>query len=214
MNGSESHTNFLANLKHQLAEETTAARTLDLEADAAAADLASARDAVVTAHADQDAAAVKKATTARDKAETRVSELADEQAAARLRVERAQHAAQAYEAEHAEELIAELEPDAAEAVEALQHHAAGLVAADRSWRNISVEVTRLLRHIGNAPPRHNARGEHKFTPVVSAIRKADGDLESPMPHWTGERDHKTEQRNRRLLRSQRDRKRVEPSEAV
>jgi hypothetical protein len=101
------------------------------------------------------------------------------------------------------DLIAELEPDATEAVEALQHHAAELVAADRRWHNVSADVSRLLRHIGNTAPHHNAKDEHKFSSIISAIRKAGGDLESPMPHWLGERDHQTEQRNRRLWRSQR-----------
>jgi chromosome segregation ATPase len=213
MNGSESHTNVLANLKRELAEETTAARTLDAEADSAAADLAHARDAVVTAYADNKAAGIKKATAARDKAEARVAELADRQDAARIRVERAQDAAQAYEAEHARDLIAELEPDALEAVEALQRHAAELVAADRRWNNVSSEVSRLSRHISGTAPRHNARGEHKLTPIISAIRKAGGDLESPMPHWLGDRDHEKEQRNR-LRISQRRRKRVDPAEVA
>jgi chromosome segregation ATPase len=141
---SASHTETLAELKRQLAEEATAARTLDAEADSAAADLAQARDAVVTAYADNDATGIKKATAARDKAEARITELADRQDAARIRVERGQHAAQAYEAEHARDLIAELEPDAGEAVEALQRHAAELVAADRRWHNVSAEVSRLV----------------------------------------------------------------------
>jgi hypothetical protein len=81
---------------------------------------------------------------------------ADRQAAALVRVQRAQHAAQAYETEHARELIAELEPDAAEAVKALERHAAELVAADRRWNNVSAEVSRLLQHVGNTAPHHNS----------------------------------------------------------
>jgi seryl-tRNA synthetase len=148
---SAGHTEALAGLKGELAAETAAARTIEAEADAAHADLAAARDAVITAHADNNAAAVKKATAARDKAEGRVAELADRQAAALVRVQRAQHAAQAYETERARELIAELEPDAAEAVKALERHAAELVAADRRWNNVSAEVSRLLQHVGNTP---------------------------------------------------------------
>jgi hypothetical protein len=72
---SASHTEALAGLKGELAAETAAARTIEAEADAAHADLAAARDAVITAHADNNAAAVKKATAARDKAEGRVAEL-------------------------------------------------------------------------------------------------------------------------------------------
>jgi chromosome segregation ATPase len=211
---SATHTEALADLKRQLGEETAAARTIDAEAEAAHADLAATRDAVVTAHADQNAAAVKKATTAREQAEARVSDLADRQQAARIRVQRAQQAAQAHEADHAADLIAELEPMAVEAVESLQHHASGLIAADRRWRNVSAEVSRLLQHVPGAVPHHNAKGEHRLTPVVGAIRKAGDEIESPMPHWLGQRDHEAEQRNRRLWRQQRGGKRVEPSEVV
>jgi hypothetical protein len=79
---SAKHTEALADLRRQHAEETTAARTLDAEAEVAAAGLAAAPDAVVTAHADNNATAVKKATAARDKADARVAEFADKQAAA------------------------------------------------------------------------------------------------------------------------------------
>jgi hypothetical protein len=75
-------------------------------------------------------------------------------------------------------------------------------------------VSRLLRHVGNTAPHHNARGEHKLTPIVTAIRKAGGEIESPMPHWLGEDDHEKEQRARRLWRSQRGRKRVEPADVA
>ena len=207
---SATHTEALSDLKRQHAEEATAARTIDAEVEAAHVDLAHARDAVVTAHADQDAAAVKKATAARDNAEARVAELADRQAAARIRVQRAQQAAQAYEAEHALDLIAELEPDAA-ARERMQYGAAEFVAGARDWQSVSTEVTRLLRHVTNTPVHHNANGEHKLSPIIKILRQA-GEIESAMPHWLGERGHQTEQRNRRLWRSQRDRKRVEPSE--
>jgi hypothetical protein len=118
--------------------------------------------------------------------------------------------AQAYEAEHAFELIAELEPAGEEAVEAMEHHAAEAVAADRRWRNVSTEVSRLLAHVPGATPARDALGEHKLSPVISAIRKAGDQIESPMPTWRGLRDHEQEQHNRKLLRRQRARKRTQP----
>lgn len=208
---SSSHTEALADLKRQLAEENVAARTLDADVEDAGAEVAAAREAVVRACADQGTAAAKKAASVRDDAEARVSELAVKQEAARLRVRRAEQAAQAYEAEHALELIAELDPAGEEAVDALQHHAAGLVAADRRWRNVSTEVSRLLAHISGATPARDARGEHKLSPVIRAIRRAGDQIESPMPTWRGLRDHDQEQERRRLLRLHRASKDIPPS---
>ena len=206
-----SHIEALAELKRQLAEDTVAARTLDAEAETAERELVAARETVVRAHADRDAAAAKKATSARDKAEAQASELVVKQEAARLRVRRAGQAAQAYEAENAAELIAELEPAGIEAVEALRHHAAELVAADRRWHTVSTEVSRLLRHVPGATPATDALGEPKLSPIVTALRKAGDQIESPMPTWRGLRDHEQEQERRRLLRLQRSRKRIPPS---
>ena len=73
---SSSHTEALAELKRQLAEETVAARTREAESEAEEGTLVTARDAVVQAYADQDTAAVKKAVRARDKAHARAAELA------------------------------------------------------------------------------------------------------------------------------------------
>ena len=207
---SSSHTEALAELKLQLAEETVAARTREAESEAEERTLGTARDAVVQAYADQDTAAVKKAVRARDKAHARAAELAVKQEAARLRVWRAEQAAQAY-AENAAELIAELEPAGIEAVEALRHHATELVAADRRWHTVSTEVSRLLRHVPGATPATDTPGEHKLSPIVTALRKAGDQIESPMPTWRGLRDHEQEQERRRLLRLQRSRKRIPPS---
>lgn len=207
---SSSHTEALAELKRQLAEETVAARTREAESEAEEGTLGTARDAVVQAYADQDTAAVKKAVRARDKAHARAAELAVKQEAARLRVWRAEQAAQAY-AENAAELIAELEPAGIEAVEALRHHATELVAADRRWHTVSTEVSRLLRHVPGATPATDALGEPKLSPVITALRKAGDQIESPMPTWRGLRDHEQEQERRRLLRLQRSRKRIPPS---
>jgi len=208
---SSSHTEALAELKRQLAEETVAARTREAESEAEEGTLVTARDAVVQAYADQDTAAAKKAVRARDKAHARAAELAVKQEAARLRVRRAEQAAQAYEAENAAELIAELEPAGIEAVEALRHHATELVAADRRWHTVSTEVSRLLRHVPGATPATDAWGEPKLSPIVTALRKAGDQIESPMPTWRGLRDHEQEQERRRLLRLQRSRKRIPPS---
>ena len=107
-----SPTEALASLKRQLAEENAAARALDAEVEAAEVELAAARDSLVRAYADEDQMAVKKATTARDKAQAHADEMALIQEAARLRMRRAGQSAQAYETGHASELIAELEPAA------------------------------------------------------------------------------------------------------
>jgi hypothetical protein len=211
---SSGHTDALAELKRQLAEENFSVRALEAEAEAAEGVLAAARDAVVQAYVDQDTRAAKNATSARDKADARMSELAMKQEAARLRVRRAEQAAQAYEAENAADLIAELEPAAIDAVEAVRHHAAELVAADRRWHTVSTEVSRLLRHIPGATPATDARGEHKLSPIITAIRKAGDQIESPMPTWRGLRDHEQEQERRRLLRLQRARKHNPPSADV
>jgi hypothetical protein len=154
---SSSHTEALTDLKRQLAEENVAARTADAEVQAAEGELATAREAVVWAYADQDTAAAQNAMSARDNAEARVSKLAVKQEAARLRVRRAEQAAQAYEAEHALELIAELEPAGDEAAEAMEHHFAEAVAADRRWRTVSTEVSRLLAHVPGATPARTPR---------------------------------------------------------
>jgi len=71
--------------------------------------------------------------------------------------------------------------------------------------------SRLLRHVPGATPATDARGEPKLSPIVTALRKAGDQIESPMPTWRGLRDHEQEQERRRLLRLQRSRRRIPPS---
>jgi hypothetical protein len=199
----------LDELRQQAATERVKARELEAEEHAARAEIAAAADAVVRAYADQNDAAAKKATLRRDKAERAASDLADRQAAARVRIDRAERAVSSYEREHARELIAELEPAATEATDALRHHATGLIEAHRRWHDTSQQITRLLGHVPHASPAVDAPRDHALADGVRAVRnalRAGDEIRSPLPHWAGLRDHEIEQKTRRLVLLRRKRK--------
>jgi hypothetical protein len=184
----------LENLRLAGVEERQRARDLEVSAQAATNDAEIAREQLIEAHAAGDARAIKAADNARQAAVRHAENASIQAEAARRRVERAAKEHQRYEAANARHLIDELEPAARLVVERLQSAAAELAAADAEWSSLAQRVNELVAVCPGASPRFDTPIGHALQEVARELRRADGQVVSPLPHWKGLHQHQEQQR--------------------
>ena len=175
------HHDRLERLRAAEAEERTAERELQLAAQEGQAKAASARQALMEAHATGQASDIRRAEKTYDQAQATAEDSAIKAEAAALRVERSAAEAQGYEAQHADALILELGPQARAAADRLTESARALHEAHTEWHNVRGNVEALLRH---APGAHDVPADHALAAVVRDLRgfiRGSGAVEPPLP---------------------------------
>ncbi len=171
----------LEQLRAAEAKERTAERELQLAAQQGQAAAATARQALVEAHASGQASDIRRAEKTYEQAQAAAEDSAIKAEAAALRVERSAAEAQGYEAEHARELVLELGPQARAAADRLAESARALYEAHNTWHEVEAKVTALLRH---TPGPHDVPADHALASVARDLRnfiRASGEVEPPLP---------------------------------
>ena len=103
----------------------------------------------------------------------------------------------------AEQLIHEMEPDCAQAVEDLRAAAEALIAADRAWRALSATIAKYLT-ASHLVPHENAPGQHGLEGLVKDARRALAHATaSPSPNWSQRNAARAERENVANLRRER-----------
>jgi hypothetical protein len=142
----------LAALSEALPAAKQRERECELAHRRAEADVARLRDAVIDAHSDGDEQRAAKASRERDKAEQVTLRDAEERLeGAKRAVAKAEAERGLYAAENVDGLIAERQPDARAAAQAVEDAVEELGRAHAVWSGVESDVAALLRVAGRNP---------------------------------------------------------------
>lgn len=197
-------TKQLEKLKQAEVQERRRDRDAESAAHTAKQEAERARDALVEAHAGGEARAIKSAEKARANALAQAEDASVRAEGAKLRSNRVARERQAFEAEHGRELIAELEPAAIEAAEAIKRAAAELIGADAEWSTVCQRMSDLLAAIPDASPAADLDETHGLAEIVRLLRRESAEVAAPLPHWRGANHHTSEQRRVQTVKAARE----------
>ena len=157
------------------------ARAAELEHNRMKAQVEEATEAIVEAHASGDAARAEKLGKERSRLEGAVRQAGERLEGARLAVTRAETERGLFAAESLDGLIAEREPDARAAAQAVEDAVEQLRAAQAQWTMVETDAASLLRLAGrstNVLPRF----PEALAALVRDARRAGGvDVPAPLP---------------------------------
>jgi hypothetical protein len=200
-------TERLDELRAQAQQARVDQRAADVEVEAIARRGVELRDAIVDAHAEDNADAVadlsKQLAAAKAKGEAA-------QLKARGLAQRVAHRDQAitqFIGAECEALLADLRPEAEKVRDEFDRAVRALLEVERRWQEMVEAHAQILRDSG-APgaPATNLPAQHGFENPIHDLRRAAADRQvvAPVPHWAGKRHAEADEGRKLTLLRKRD----------
>jgi chromosome segregation ATPase len=199
----------LDQLRQQAAQERTKQRDLQMQLEAAKAEVDRASGEVADAYAAENQRAVTAARKTRGAAMAQVRELQNRLEGAEIRVDRAQRELDTFQREHAEDLIAERIADVGQTTDQLNRTGHEFVRLHHEYLTARSDINSLVALIPGAVVRYDGPpASHAWETQLRALERAMRDtpeLPATLPRWHRRSHRQREDKVHRLVKAGRGR---------
>jgi hypothetical protein len=199
----------LDQLRQHAAGERAKQRDLEVELEAARAEVDQAGVEISEAYAEEHERAVIAARGKEQAAVAKVHELQHRLDGAAIRVDRAQRQLDTFQRDRARDLLSERTTEAGEIADQLTHAVGEAVRLHRSYLAVRSDINTLVALIPGAVPRHDGppsshAWERQLQDLDRSVRDTP-ELPAPLPRWHGREDRQRDNKVASLMRTRRRR---------